>query len=762
MNSKRRPESDSQDSVLRPPKASRARNTSPSGSTAPHPQRLPPETPAKQGSESASQSQSASGLRDDANRSDSHSRTNTRPFRHMSETASQDEVNRLIRSELNGAVWHDPGFFGKYTYPPEHEEVNCVLSTCQGMDPERTRWTYPTPQGIEDNFYGPIIKILDAVGRAVHSLNPLGSEYIPFVNRSTRPLQADYEEMKTSPDILRYERLATPDKAHWHDLDMFIEVKPDIRKASEAIHQCARYTRSMFANRLDRRFINTIAICGTTAIFLHFDRSGLIYSDDVDIYEQAPVFVRALAGLLLRRGIDAGRNPIFTTFWGEKANPTSQLAYEVTIQERTYDVKTILYHRLAIRSRATMTLHLWSKDESNQQRDVVLKLIWRDQTRFREGLILDQFTGAYGTCPVEHEGEVLVRGKPDVVFSRAGLQPGPRGDVFGPSEHCVDIGGAQKDHSRVQTYVVMPPGRPLWQARDAFELGAAMIGALMGHWAFVTSQVQHRDISVNNILLSASGYKYTRPEWARLLKMGARQCAQEFKVPDWGKIFTGPGIPGYATIEVLPWNFDPRRRFECLTKAIQLLGRPEPFGWLCDADMANILTLVRDKASDMHTHRTGTLSFMAVELLMTTPKKFVPHTYLHDLESFFWVLLHVVAEHREGEIPLTEQALEVISRLARRDRQLLGDGKLSILMRIAEGTLDVRSFETSWSEALAPVIENFAKWLCDARKPNFDLKSDPDAHFESVLSFFLEVIPGLNAPKPRHSPQANHECLVSS
>ncbi|KAG9126341.1 hypothetical protein FRC07_003800 [Ceratobasidium sp. 392] len=755
MNSKKRSASDAQDLNLQPLKLSRSRNTSPISSLVPQPPRLPPETPVKQGSASASVSKNQ--LTGDG--AICRSRTKRHHLAVTSENTTQSVVSHLLKSELNGAVWHDPHFLNKCSCGTDKLAV--ILDRCQVLNTEKTQWVVDIPQGKEENFYAPILRILNAIGRAAHST---GGEYVQFVDRSDRLLASDYSGMDTYPDIIWCERSVALDKVHWHDLDMFVEVKKEKTLATQGIQQSARYARALFANRLDRRFIDTIVICGTTAVFLHFDRSGLVYSDDVDIYGDTLLFLSALTGLLLRRDANAGYNPMFTKYWREEPTSTSKLAYRVTIQENTYDVKAVLCHRKAIRSRATLALGLRlyePQGDTNKPIDVVLKLIWRGQTRFREGLILFHFVGMYGMCQLIYEGDVVIGGVLDVVYSRNGLDAGNQCDVFGPGKHNVDIKGAQQDHRRVHTQVVMQPGRPLWEATDAFELTAGMVGALMGHWALVTSQVQHRDIGATNILLTAGEFKYKRPEWEKLAELGVEQCAEEFRMPRWSEIFNEPDRVEYREVNNLQWSFDPKRRLTYLKRVIKILGRSEPFGFLSDLDMANILALVQDKPSDMHTHQTGTLSFMAVNLLLAKPTDYVPHTYLHDLKSFFWVLLYIVAGHRERGAPLTENALDVLFRLNQLEGSLLGDSKLSLLMRIAEGSFDISLLKTSWARSLAPLLREFALWLDRARRPTFDSASDPNACFEAVLAIFLNEIPKLAAQSAQPAPQPKHSCTAS-
>jgi serine/threonine protein kinase len=57
-------------------------------------------------------------------------------------------------------------------------------------------------------------------------------------------------------------------------------------------------------------------------------------------------------------------------------------------------------------------------------------------------------------------------------------------------------------------------------------------------------------------------------------------------------------------------------------------------GMLIDLDLAK----VRDSGPSGARHQTGTMQFMAIEVLRTAD-----HTYRHDLESFFYVLLWMCA-----------------------------------------------------------------------------------------------------------------------
>jgi hypothetical protein len=65
---------------------------------------------------------------------------------------------------------------------------------------------------------------------------------------------------------------------------------------------------------------------------------------------------------------------------------------------------------------------------------------------------------------------------------------------------------------------------------------------------------------------------------------------------------------------------------------------------LIDLDLAKEL----DSGLSGVRHRTGTMEFMAIEVL-----KDKAHTYRHDLESFFYVFLWMIIRERDKTLPKT-------------------------------------------------------------------------------------------------------------
>ena len=63
-------------------------------------------------------------------------------------------------------------------------------------------------------------------------------------------------------------------------------------------------------------------------------------------------------------------------------------------------------------------------------------------------------------------------------------------------------------------------------------------------------------------------------------------------------------------------------------------GENDPKGFLIDLDLAKP---VDSTGSSGAPHRTGTMQFMAIEVLQSS----ATHSWRHDLESFFYVLIWI-------------------------------------------------------------------------------------------------------------------------
>ncbi|KAH8742393.1 kinase-like domain-containing protein [Diaporthe sp. PMI_573] len=159
-------------------------------------------------------------------------------------------------------------------------------------------------------------------------------------------------------------------------------------------------------------------------------------------------------------------------------------------------------------------------------------------------------------------------------------------------------------------------------------------------------------------------------------------------------------------------------------------------GMLIDLDLAK----VRDSGPSGARHQTGTMQFMAVEVLRKTD-----HTYRHDLESFFYVLLWMCARQswNNGFGGVEKPPKESLLRKWEIGRfQDIADAK--------EGHMTVNSLERIMSEF--PESLNVVKTLClRIRKILFPLDKDermsfgtpagdPDQLYGPIIAAYDEAI----------------------
>jgi hypothetical protein len=112
-------------------------------------------------------------------------------------------------------------------------------------------------------------------------------------------------------------------------------------------------------------------------------------------------------------------------------------------------------------------------------------------------------------------------------------------------------------------------------------------------------------------------------------------------------------------------------------------------------------------------HGQGTWTFISARLLtLHEARVAIPHTYLDDLESFFWVFFWVVINHTEHGQHRNEKARGTAAKLSTSNPSQLGDTKKVLLMR-GGSKRKVEDADNAWSlDAANPIVE-FANILDD-------------------------------------------------
>ncbi|KAG8707337.1 hypothetical protein FRC08_000575 [Ceratobasidium sp. 394] len=249
---------------------------------------------------------------------------------------------------------------------------------------------------------------------------------------------------------------------------------------------------------------------------------------------------------------------------------------------------------------------------------------------------------------------------------------------------------------RFKSDILMPKGRPLSEAQHPLHLLCAIHDALLGIAAYAEAGMVHCDISAYNILLVDPKIHYMASGgWNKSVKGSLGDLI-------WNCTGSEPLPPTpEGTMETTEPSRSPREKY------VENLKRG-PLGVSSDAEFS---IKERRPPSEVHRDRTGTPAFISAQLLTDPPvgQPSVARTFIHDIESLLWVLIWMTAHHEPSKMNIN--AREFIQELSQYDLRKLGKFKLSTIKAYEDLDSSIINFDNSWSEDLAPVIQELAEFL---------------------------------------------------
>jgi hypothetical protein len=90
----------------------------------------------------------------------------------------------------------------------------------------------------------------------------------------------------------------------------------------------------------------------------------------------------------------------------------------------------------------------------------------------------------------------------------------------------------------------------------------------------------------------------------------------------------------------------------------------------------------------------------------------VRHTFVHDLESFFWVLVWMVATHVGPGMELNEEAHTLIDEMCDGNDQSLGNFKEVFILKPRVARKRILDLDNGWEDA-GKVVSQFAQLLTE-------------------------------------------------
>ena len=508
---------------------------------------------------------------------------------------TRELVEGRIFEEIRGCTYRNVGgFFSKYFEGRDWtEQTKEIYRTVQEQQASG-RWTeFPDPP-VEKAVIQWLFRFQEEF------LSDARSIY--YTTESTKDLTGG--EALRQLDILIKRKSTVSGTAHnWKDVVVVSEHKKSNNKEFKSrLLQLGRYMREVFTVQPTRRFIHGFSLYGTTMELWVFDRSGPYSSGEFDIHKEPEQFIRAIAGYVMMSDEELGLDT-FVERDGEDRFIT--ITEDDTKKERRLQLESgLIAYQRAIVCRGTSCFR--ASIPSSQDPRYVVKFSWTSDKRQPEAdlLRLARERGVEGIAKLFGDDHItsiadiregLTFAKPHAFRNLPGELPKKRKSV-----------GTRGSTSKRSRYYSSSYNN----ANQENEVASTVEYSQ-------TSLYTHDESSFDNrifrcLVISPAGRAIrdfrSIPELLKALRDAIKAHRSLYTA---GKIL----------------HRDISENNIIITNPKETNGFS---GMLIDEDLAKEIGSGPSGAR----HQTGTMEFMAIEVLLR-----VSHTYRHDLESFFYVLL---------------------------------------------------------------------------------------------------------------------------
>ena len=433
----------------------------------------------------------------------------------------------------------------------------------------------------------------------------------------------------------------TSPKPNWAQILVAGELKSNpIEDGQESVWlDLATYARELFRTQ-DRRFVLGFTLCGSKMRLWHFDRSGSSGSPSFDINQEGPKFVRVMLGYHLMDDKQLGLDPTIQHSDGQRF-------VEITRDnqiERLILTKEIRKQAVIAGRATTCWRAYFDKDPSKES--LVVKDSWQYEDRPEEGELIKEATdkGARNIARYYHHETVRVDGKDDntienirrgsmKIFFRTRFRQRPlnKSDVSvsaseSPGKAIVSQSKnpslSQKRSSNAAETAPPPSSKRSCSSLESFNPGSPIHNRV--HRRVITRDCGKTLYEASSSVAIITGLIGAIKGEDLIMKIKS--------IADF--------ILGHESL------LDTGILHRDISIGNIMLRESEDDGFLIDTDLA--IKTGSDGVSGAPS-KTGTKVFMAIGALLGDS-----HSFIHDLESFFWVLfwmcIHYNGRNEKGEV----------------------------------------------------------------------------------------------------------------
>jgi hypothetical protein len=534
-------------------------------------------------------------------------------------TEHRKHVDNVLKEELGHLHVGIPGFFKAFfeAVPGLTPAVEAVFDKCQEGDSPLYRvqsgWQgWPGGAKEEDvlSWFAPLIDRLFDFAEG-HRLVP-GIRRRPLA-QPHQPLQGSTADRKLDIGFVDDPNAGLDSKCRWSHILIPGELKsnPSADKASKAWLDLGRYAREVLAAQDSRRFVLGFTLCGPFMRLWEFDRLGGIASEQFDINEDGLQFVSAMLGFLWMNEEQLGFDPTIITV-GDKR----YIEIERKNEKERLVIDRVITRVPCVAGRATTCWKVYQEEYPGTP--LVVKDSWQYPEREEEGDLLREATEkrVKNVARYYHHETVRVGGQDDDI--RVNVRKG------------LDITKA----TNYKPEKLMPPPSRTERRASRRDGSSSTAGRKR------SSSCTEMPLPPKKRTCSSSPVK----------RVVANRVHRRVIVRDYGKaIYTASShISLLAAFEGCIEGYESLHTAGMLQRDISLKNlmvneedeNPSSSAFLIDLDLA--IKEQREMSSGAR-GKTGTRAFMAIGVLLDEET----HSFMHDLESFFWVLFWICI-HYDG------------------------------------------------------------------------------------------------------------------
>ncbi|TPX23944.1 hypothetical protein DIZ76_013287 [Coccidioides immitis] len=621
---------------------------------------------------------------------------NTSSF--VNSTEYRRHVDAVLREELGELHVNIPGFFNAYfgDIPQLSAVSQAVLEGCKRADSqlydEEQGWRDWPELAAERDVLKWLANIIAEFVRLAEAQEPSWKIDRRPLAQPSQPLQGSIAERKLDIGFVDDPTATEDSRCRWSQILVPGELKNDPKydRKSGAWFDLGRYSREVLAAQDTRRFVLGFTLCGPFLRLWNFDRLGGIASEEFNINQDGLQFVSVVLGFLLMSREQLGFDPTIVATGTER-----YIEIEKDGTKERLIIDRIVGRARCVAGRATTCWKAYCETDKSRT-PLVVKDSWQYAERTEEGELLREAMakGVKNVARYYHHETVRIDNKDDDVLAiRKGLNIPISKDEKGGFKVTVrhsrsqrgqksqgSTTGQKRSSDCMDTAFPPPPSKRTQSSSLSKSAGSST----------PLNRVHRR------VIIRDYGKPIYESSSKATLLAGLAGCIEGY-------------MSLYNEAGLIQCDVSPRNLMVNEDK-----DNPSWPAFLIDLDLA--IKTHRDGSSGAR-GKTGTRAFMAIGVLYGEK-----HCFMHDLESFFWVLFWICIHYNgpgKGRIVERFEEWNYVS------TEKLADEKKGLISDEGDFLRILKDNFTPYYQSLIPCVNRLRRLVFPDggrwKKPNFNL-----------------------------------------